>query len=134
MLSHITFWTDLRNLTADQRAQTAWWISWYKAHRDDLDGLVYENTDRDPLDGKGWAAFQPWSGGHGYVFAFRQSDGPDTMSIPLQGLSSKRRYTVVDVKTGASLGTFAGEQLATTGVPVTLAAPYSAAVLAVNPA
>jgi hypothetical protein len=132
MLSHITFWTDLRNLTGEQRDATAWWIGWYKAHRDALGGLVYSNLDRDPLDGKGWTAFQPWTGRHGYLFAFRQADGPDVQSIRLHGLSAKRSYAIVNVRTGESLGTFAGEQLSTRGVDVTLAAPYSAAVLAID--
>jgi Melibiase len=107
MLSHITFWTDLRNLTPEQRDETAWWIRWYKAHRADLAGLVYSNLDRDPLDGKGWAAFEPWTGRHGYLFAFRQADGPDVQSIRLYGVSRSRSYTVMNVRTGESLGTFA---------------------------
>jgi hypothetical protein len=129
MLSHITFWTDLRNLTPEQRADTAWWIDWYKAHRAALDGLVYENLDRDPLDGKGWAAFQPWTGKHGYLFAFRQSDGPEMQTIKLHGTSAKRSYTVTNVRTGEELGTFSGSE----PIPVRLPRPYSAAVLAVSP-
>jgi hypothetical protein len=134
MLSHITFWTDLRDLTPDQREATAWWIGWYKAHRADLGGLVYSNLDYDPLDGKGWAAFQPWTGRHGYLFAFRQADGPQAQAIRLFGLSRKRAYTVRNVRTGELVGTFGGEQLSTSGVPITLASPYSAAVLAIDPA
>jgi hypothetical protein len=134
MLSHITFWTDLRNLDASERAETAWWIAWYKAHRADLDGLVYENTQNDPLDGKGWAAFQPWSGGRGYLFAFRQSDGPDTRRIKLYGLRSTRDYVVTNVRTGAAIGTFSGAQLTSAGLQMTLAEPYSAAILSVQPA
>jgi hypothetical protein len=134
MLSHITFWSDLRNLTPEQRADTAWWIRWYKAHRADLDGLVYENLDKDPLDGKGWAAFQPWTGKRGELFAFRQADGPDTQRIKLYGVSAKRSYTVTNVRTGESLGTFSGKALAEAGLPVTLAQPHSAAVLAIDPA
>jgi alpha-galactosidase len=133
LLSHITFWTDLSKLTPDQRDETAWWISWYKAHRNALASVVYEDTGNDPLDGKGWAAFQPWSGGRGYLFAFRQSDGPDSSSVVLHGLAPGRSYSVTNVRTGASLGTFSGEQLSTSGLPVTLAQPYSAAVLAVTP-
>jgi hypothetical protein len=134
MLSHITFWTDLRSLTPAQRDATAWWIAWYKAHRADLGGLVYENLNRDPLDGKGWAAFQPWTGRHGYLFAFRQADGPDVQRIRLYGVAAGRSYTIVDVRTGVSLGAFSGGELATEGVPVELSSPYSAAVLAVEPA
>jgi hypothetical protein len=133
LLSHITFWTDLSKLTPDQRAEIGWWIGWYKAHRGDLSGVVYEDTTNDPLDGKGWAAFQPWSGRHGYLFAFRQADGPAVQAIPLHGLSARRSYSVTNVRTGESLGTFSGEQLSTRGVDLTLAAPYSAAVLAIAP-
>jgi melibiase-like protein len=133
LLSHITFWTDLSKLTPDQRAEVAWWIGWYKAHRGDLSGVVYEDSTNDPLDGKGWAAFQPWSGRHGYLFAFRQADGPATQAIPLHGLSARRSYSVTNVRTGASLGTFSGGQLSTRGLDVTLANPYSAAVLEIAP-
>jgi hypothetical protein len=129
MLSHITFWTDLRNLTAQQREDTAWWIRWYKAHRDALSGLVYENTAGDPRDGKGWAAFQPWTGKRGYLFAFRQADGPETQQIRLHGASAKRDYSVTNVRTGQLLGTFKGSE----PIPVTLSQPYSAAVLALDP-
>ena len=133
MLSHITFWTDLTKLSGDQPEQTAWWIDWYKAHRDDLSGVVYSNTDADPLSGKAWAAFQPWAGDHGYLFAFRQADGPDSQAIRLHGLDGSRSYTVTNVRTGASLGTFPGAELMTSGLPVTLSTPYSAAVLSVDP-
>ncbi|MEA2425637.1 MAG: alpha-galactosidase [Thermoleophilaceae bacterium] len=134
MLSHITFWTDLRKLTPPQRDATSWWIAWYKAHRAELSGLVYENTESDPLDGKGWAAFQPWAAGHGYVFAFRQADGPDTKVIKLHGVSPKRDYVVKNVRTGETVGTFSGSELAEAGLPVTLENPFSAAVLSVTPA
>jgi hypothetical protein len=128
MLSHITFWTDLRNLTPEQRDETAWWIAWYKSHRAALSGLVYENLDRDPLDGKGWAAFQPWTGKRGYLFAFRQADGPETQRIPLYGTTGT--YRVTNVRTGEVLGTFSGSEQ----IPVTLSQPYSAAVLSIEPA
>src|SRR2546429_337375 len=48
MLSHITFWTDLTQIPDADRAETSWWIAWYKAHRAALSGLVYENTTADP--------------------------------------------------------------------------------------
>jgi hypothetical protein len=106
----------------------------HKAHRGDLDGLVYENTQADPLDGKGWAAFQPWTGTHGELFAFRQADGPETQAIKLFGLSAKRSYIVANVRTGEDLGTFTGATLAAEGLSVTLENPHSAAVLSVDPA
>jgi hypothetical protein len=67
------------------------------------------------------------------LFAFRQADGPETQAIPLHGLSARRSYSVTNVRTGASLGTFSGGQLSTRGLDVTLANPYSAAVLEIAP-
>src|SRR4051794_13134000 len=130
LLSHITFWTDLTKLSDAQRAETEWWIRWYKANRRALSGVVYENTDVDPLDGKNWAAFQPWTGKRGFLFAFRQSAGPDTQTIKLHGLDPYTTYVVRNVRTGDSLGTVG----AGGSVEVSLPRPYTAAVLSVDPA
>ena len=111
MLTHATFWTDLTTLSADQRAETAWWIRWYAAHRAELGPAVYELTGTDPIDGQSWAAWQPWSGDAGYVFAFRQAGGPDTMSLALHGVDPHRTYAVTDVRTGERLGVYRGAQL-----------------------
>jgi hypothetical protein len=131
LLSHVTFWTDLTKLSAGDAAETAWWTGWYRQHRPDLGGLVYEDTAADPIDGSSWAAFQPWSAGHGYVFAFRQGGGPDTLSVPLHGVDVGRSYRLTDVRTGTALGTVAGSTLAS-GLPVTLA-PFQAQVISVQP-
>ena len=131
LLSHVTFWTDLTKLSSADAAETAWWTGWYKAHRSDLSGLVYEDTPPDPIDGTSWAALQPWSDGHGYLFAFRQGGGPDTLSVPLHGIDVGRSYTLTDVRTGAVLGTVPGSVLAN-GLPVTLA-QFQAQVIAVQP-
>src|SRR3954454_7977083 len=130
LLSHITFWTDLSKLSDAQRAETGWWIRWYKANRRALSGVVYENTDVDPLDGKNWAAFQPWTGKRGFLFAFRQSAGPDTQTIKLHGLDPDTTYVVRNVRTGEPLGTVG----AGGSVEVSLPRPYTAAVLSVDPA
>jgi hypothetical protein len=132
LLGHVTFWTDLTKLSAADLAQTAWWIDWYKVHRRDLSGLVYEDTTADPIDGTSWAAFQPWDGGHGYLFAFRQGGADATDTIALQGLAPGRSYALTDVRTGQSLGTFTGAQLEH-GLPVSLP-QYGALVASVSPA
>ncbi|GEM_PF-2091382 len=131
LLSHITFWTDVTKLSPADAATTAWWTSWYSAHRKDLSGLVYEDSAADPIDGTSWAAFQPWSDGHGYLFVFRQGGGPDTATVPFHGVDSGRSYHLTDVRTGADLGTWSGAALAT-GLPVTLA-PFQARVISVSP-
>lgn len=133
LLGHVTFWTDLRLLAPADAAETAWWLAWYRNHRQDLSGLVYEDTAADPLDGSSWAAFQPWHAGAGYVFAFRQSGGPERQSIALRGLEPRLVYRVTDVRTTRVLGTYTGQQLSG-GLPLDLPRPYSAIVLSVAPA
>jgi hypothetical protein len=132
LLGHFTFWTDLTKLSSEQRAETAWWISWYEAHRDALAGLVYEDTPADPIDGASWVALQPWTGDHGYLFAFRQGGSAPSDTIVLQGVDPATSYTVTDVRTGAVLGVFSGAALAK-GLTVSLPAPYSARVLSIEP-
>ena len=131
MLTHATFWTDVTKLTALERDETAWWIAWYQAHRAELGPAVYELTGNDPLSGQAWAAWQPWSGNSGYVFAFRQAGGPDTLSLALHGVDPRRVYAVTDVRTGERLGAYRGGQLAA-GLAVTLP-EYAARVLSVQP-
>ena len=131
MLTHMTFWTDLTTLTPEEQAETTWWLQWYAGHRNELGPAVYELTGQDPIDGSSWVAWQPWDGRAGYVFAFRQSGGPGTLTVRLHGLTPTMSYAVTDVRTGSSIGTYTGAHLAA-GLPITLA-PYSAAVLAVRP-
>ena len=131
MLTHTTFWTDLTKLAGSDVDETAWWINWYKANRNSLGPAVYELTSTDPLDGKAWAAWQPWSGDRGYVFAFNQSGTGDTDNLKLQHVDPGTTYDVMNVRTGDELGPLTGAQLAA-GLPVTLAAG-SAAVLSVTP-
>jgi hypothetical protein len=132
LLGHVNFWTDLTQLSSDQVAETAWWDSWYEAHRSDLDGVVYEDTAADPIDGNSWAVLAPWAGDHGYLFAFRQGGGPASDTVALQGVDPSTTYTVTDVRTGSPLGSYTGSQLQQ-GLTVTLPAPYSAQVLSVTP-
>ncbi len=131
LLGHVTFWDDLATISQTDRAETAWWVSWYEAHRADLGGLVYEDSSADPIDGSSWAALQPWHGDHGYVFAFRQAGAADTDSVSLQGVDPGTSYTVTNVRTGAVLGTFTGQRLEQ-GLTVTLPAQFSAVVLSVS--
>jgi hypothetical protein len=133
LLGHVTFWDDLTTVSDADRTETAWWIAWYEAHRADLGGVVYEDSSADPIDGSSWAAFQPWAGDHGYVFAFRQGGAGDTDTLSLQGVDPGTSYSVTNVRTGAVLGTFTGQQLEQ-GLTVTLPAQFSAVVLSVSPA
>jgi Melibiase len=132
LLGHITFWTDLTQISAADAAETSWWLSWYRDHRADLGGLVYEDTSADPLDGSSWAAFQPWSEDHGYLFAFRQGGAADTQTVALQGVDPGVTYHLTDVRTGVAVGDFTGAQLRS-GLALTLAQRYTARVLSIRP-
>ncbi len=132
LLTHVTFWTDLTKLDPAQRAETAWWLDWYGAHRDSLGPAVYELTDDDPIDGTSWAAWQPWNGTSGYVFAFRQDGVPsDTVTVSLRGVDPTTRYRLVDVRSGHPVGVRTGAQLRA-GLELH-APPAGAVVLAVRP-
>jgi hypothetical protein len=132
LLGHVTFWSDLTRLSRAQADETAWWIAWYEAHRQALAGLAYEDTAADPLDGSSFAAFQPWSGDHGFVFAFRQGGSARDVTIPLQGLRSSESYRVSTVRSATVLGTFTGAQLER-GLALTMPERYSALVLSLEP-
>jgi hypothetical protein len=131
LLTHVTFWTDLTLLSDAQRVEAAWWISWWRQHRDTIGSAVYELTDTDPIDGASWAAWQPWNGTKGYVFAFRQPGGPATTTVHLTGVDPRKRYRVSDVRTGRSVAVRSGAQLR---AGLSLSAPEAgASVLAVQP-
>jgi len=112
LLTHLTFWTDLTLLSPEQRAEVAWWTGWWRAHRDGFGSTVYELTDTDPVDGTSWAAWQPWNGDHGYVFAFRQPGGPATTTLQLSGVDPGTHYRLTDVRTGRQVAVRSGAQLA----------------------
>jgi hypothetical protein len=132
MLSHITFWTDLTALTQAEQTETAWWISWYKAHRNGFGPATYELTGRDPIDGTSWAAWQPWTGSSGYVLAFRPAGASaPTTTLALHGLAPSTRYRVTNVRTGTVLTTRSGRDLMA-GLVVSQP-PASALVLSVSP-
>ena len=58
LLSHLTFFSDLRQVPPEVIDAAAPWVDFYKRQRDLLDGVVYPLLD-DPLGG-GWTALQPW--------------------------------------------------------------------------
>ena len=132
LLSHLTFWTDLTKLSPADAAETKWWISWYRAHRDAMPRFTYEDTSADPADGSNWLALQPWSGDAGYLFVFRQGGTAANESIPLQGVKAGHTYQLTDVRTGNAIGRFTGAELQS-GLPLTLPAAYSSQVLAIRP-
>jgi hypothetical protein len=132
LLSHLTFWTDTTKISAADAAEAAWWTTWYKAHRDDLRGVVYELTATDPLAGTGATVFQPWSDGHGELFAVRQAAGDPVTTVKLHGVDPTTTYAIRDVRSGQLVTTASGAELAA-GYDIALPQAWSARTLSVDP-
>jgi len=130
LLSHFTFWTDVTKITPADANEIAWWTAWYRDHRADLAGAVYELTANDPLNGTGWTVFEPWAGDHGELFAFRQAGGSDTITVAARGVDPNRDYRLTDVRTNTDLGVLSGAALRA-GFPLALA-PFVAEVITIT--
>jgi len=130
-LTHMTFWTDLTKLSAEDQATTAWWLGWYHDHATALGGLVYRLTEEDPWNGTAAVAFQPWdpAGDRGFLFAFRQAGAQPVAR--LQGLVAGHQYSLTNVRDGSVLGAFSAEALAAGALDLSALGASSAVVLAV---
>jgi hypothetical protein len=134
LLSHPTFFTDLRDLPDGVVQRASVWLAFRRAHLPELTGVVYPLLG-DPLQG-GWTALQSWDasvpGGRGAVLAFRQGAATDTATVALHGIPAGRAYDLVAAPSGAVVGTVTSAQLAS-GLDVTVPAAQGALVLLVEP-
>jgi hypothetical protein len=131
LLSHPTFFSDLRSLPSDVIDAAAPWLRFYREHRDDLDGVVYPLL-ADPLD-KGWTALQAWDPerGRGALLAFRQDAAEATRTIALRNVPPGHRFELVRAPDGSPAGTATSEELAA-GIEVEVPDPRGAAVLLIR--
>jgi len=133
LLSHPTFFSDLRALPAPVIDAAAPWLAFYKAHRSLFtDGVVYPLL-ADPLK-NGWTALQAWDpvAARGALLAFRQSSPDATATIALRDVPPGRTFALLDGPTGRRVGTATSAQL-TAGLPVRLDAPNVARVTLIVP-
>jgi len=133
LLSHLTFFSDLRQVPAEVIDEAAPWIAFHKRHRNLLDGVVYPLLD-DPLGG-GWTALQPWDPerGEGALLAFRQGSAEATRRIALRNVPPGRTFELRRAPDDSPAGTVTSEELRN-GIDVTIADPRGAAVLLITPA
>ena len=91
LLSHITFFHDPRTLPDAVIDRVGVWTAFYKAHRGELDGVVYPLLG-DPLE-RGWTALQAWDpeARTGALLAFRQESGDEMKRIALENIPDGRR-------------------------------------------
>ncbi len=132
LLSHVTFFNDLRELPAEVVDEAAPWTEFHRRHRALLDGVVYPLLS-DPL-AKGWTALQSWDPerGEGALLAFRQDSGESTRRIALRNVPAGRTFRLLRAPDGADAGTVTSEQLRE-GIEVEIPEPRGAEVLLVVP-
>ena len=132
LLSHLTFFSDLRTVPPEVIDAARPWIDFYKANRDLLDGVVYPLLG-DPLQ-KDWTALQAWNPerGEGALLAFRQNAATATQRIALRNVPPGRVFTLRRAPDGATVGTATSAELSA-GIDVTVPDAGGASVLTITP-
>jgi hypothetical protein len=131
LLSHMTFFSDLRELPEQVVDRAAPWIAFYKERRGLLDGLVIPLL-HDPL-GRGWTALQAWDPerGEGALLAFRQGSAQETRTIALKAVPPGRTFELRSAPGGELVGLASSAELRA-GLPVRIPQSEGAAVLTVQ--
>jgi alpha-galactosidase len=130
--SHLTFFSDLRQLPDDVVRQAAPWIAFYKHHRSLFGGVTYPLLD-DPLH-KGWTALQTWNpdAGRGALLAFRQDSGDSTRRIALRNVPPGRSFDLLRAPGGERVRTVTSAELSA-GIDVSISQGGGAEVLGIVP-
>jgi hypothetical protein len=131
--SHLTFFSDIRNLPASVIQQARPWLDFYKTDRDEFAQMTYPLL-ADPLEQK-WTALQTWDPeeGHGALLAFRQKADEATKTIALKNVPAGMTFDLFEAPTGTKVGTATSEQL-TAGIEITIPNKDGAQVLVIRPA
>ncbi|HEX6117384.1 MAG TPA: alpha-galactosidase [Solirubrobacterales bacterium] len=129
--SHLTFFSDLRDVPADVVVRAAEWTRFYREHRALLGGMVYPLL-ADPLE-RGWTALQPWDPqrGEGALLAFRQGSDDPARRIALRNVPPGRTFELLEGPTGERVGTATSAELAE-GIGVELPEKETARVLVIR--
>lgn len=133
LLSHMTFFNDLRDIPAEAIPRIRVWTDYYRAHREDLATLTYPLTDEDPYSGDNWAAFQTWNPERrrGALLVYRQ-DAPDGMrTIRLRNVADGS-YRLIEAPSETGVLEYSGAQLRD-GIEVAIPAVHSARVFRIEP-
>ena len=130
--SHLTFFSDLRELPDDVIARARPWIDFYKRERDLLTQMTLP-LERDPLEQR-WTALQSWDPerGRGALLAFRQHDPRPAARIALEDVPARRCFALRSAPDGATAGTATSRELQR-GLRIELPEPDTARVLLIEP-
>jgi hypothetical protein len=111
LLSHITFFQDIRRLPDAVIDEVRPWSDFYARNRDLLDGVVYPLLE-DPLK-RGWTALQAWDprAGNGALLAFRQGSGDASQTIALRNVPGGRTFALREGADETPLGTVTSAEL-----------------------
>jgi hypothetical protein len=131
LASHITFFTDLRELPPEVVDRAAPWLAFYRRNRDLLAQMAYPLL-ADPLE-RGWTALQPWNPetGRGALLAFRQDSQDSVRRIALRNVVPGRRFRLFEAPSGRYLTTVSSETLRE-GLRVELPEPRTARVILIR--
>jgi hypothetical protein len=123
---------DLRRLDPATIDGARRWLDWSKAHRADLDGVIYPLGD-DPLK-EGWTALQSWNpdSGRGALLAFRQDSADTTHTIALRNVPPRRSFTIRAAPTDEVIAHATSQQLQQ-GLAITIPDRRGSRVLLIAP-
>jgi hypothetical protein len=112
LLSHLTFFSDVRSLPPAVLDAAAPWLAFYRRYRTTLtNGVVYPLLT-DPL-ANGWTALQSWdpSTARGALVVFRQDAATDSVRVALRNIPAGRRFSILTGPTGKFLRKATSAQL-----------------------
>lgn len=112
LLSHPTFFSDLRTLPQSVVDAASPWTGFYAAHRDLLtEGVTYPLLT-DPLE-KSWTGMQTWDPeqARGALLVFRQSAATSGVSVPLKGVPDGRVFDLYAAPSGELVGSATSAEL-----------------------
>ena len=98
--SHLTFFSDLREVPDEIIDAARPWTDLYKRHRRLLTQMTYPLL-ADPLERR-WTALQSWNPerGFGALLAFRQQDERASVRIRLRNVPRHRRFELLRAPDG----------------------------------
>lgn len=132
LLSHMTFFNDLRQIPEAAIPRIRVWADYYKTHRPDFASLTYPLLDEDPLIVTNWAAFQPWNPktGRGALLVYRQDSAQAIRKISLRNVPPGQ-YRLYAAPDETAFTDYSADQLKA-GIDITLPALRTAAVFRIE--
>ncbi len=132
LLSHISFFNDLRDIPEAAIPRIRVWMDYYRKHRQDLATFTYPLLEEDPISGDNWAAFQPWDPlrARGALLVYRQDTEDDRRTLRLRNVPDGV-YRLFEAPDEKRVLTYSAEQLRE-GIEIEIPAPRSARVFRIE--